>query len=43
MFSTYYRNIDKAEIPLPRDLYAIAGNTSAKSRNDIDECINGIT
>ncbi|KAK3372940.1 hypothetical protein B0T24DRAFT_649080 [Lasiosphaeria ovina] len=33
MFSTYYENIDKAEIPFPNDFYA----------DDIDERINGIT
>ncbi|KAK0725848.1 hypothetical protein B0H67DRAFT_571721 [Lasiosphaeris hirsuta] len=43
MFSTYYENIDKAEIPFPRDFYAVAGNASAKSQADVDESLTGIT
>ncbi|KAK3386883.1 hypothetical protein B0H63DRAFT_493472 [Podospora didyma] len=43
MFSTYYENIDKAEIPFPRDFYAVAGNASAKSQTDIDERLTAIT
>ncbi|KEZ40795.1 hypothetical protein SAPIO_CDS8031 [Scedosporium apiospermum] len=43
MFSTYYENIDKAEIPFPKDFFAIAGNATAKSQSDIDENINGLT
>ncbi|KAF2013473.1 hypothetical protein BU24DRAFT_434508 [Aaosphaeria arxii CBS 175.79] len=42
-FKTYYENIDKAEIPFPKDLAMIAGNASAKSQADIDEKINMIT
>lgn len=43
MFSTYYENIDKAEIPFPHDFFAIAGNASAKSQADVDERTTGIT
>jgi hypothetical protein len=43
MFSTYYENIDKAEIPFPRDFFAIAGNASAKSQADVDERTTGLT
>ena len=43
MFSTYYENIDKAEIPFPRDFFAVAGNASAKSQSDVDERSTGIT
>ncbi|GAB1315371.1 Short-chain dehydrogenase [Madurella fahalii] len=43
MFSTYYENIDKAEIPYPQDFFAVAGNASAKSQNDVDERTTGIT
>jgi len=42
-FKTYYENIDRAEIPFPRDLYMVAGNASAKSQADIDEKITMIT
>ncbi|KAK0723277.1 hypothetical protein B0T26DRAFT_740267 [Lasiosphaeria miniovina] len=43
MFSTYYENIDKAEILFPKDFYAVAGNGSAKSQDYIDERINNMT
>ncbi|PKS08639.1 hypothetical protein jhhlp_005026 [Lomentospora prolificans] len=43
MFSTYYENIDKAEIPFPKDFFAVAGNATAKSQADVDESINGLT
>ncbi|KAK3364559.1 hypothetical protein B0T25DRAFT_563570 [Lasiosphaeria hispida] len=43
MFSTYYENIDKAEVPFPRDFYAVAGNASAKGQADVDESLTGIT
>ncbi len=43
MFSTYYEGINNADIPFPRDYYAVAGNASAKSQSDIDEHVNGIT
>ena len=43
MFSTYYENMDKAEIPFPNDFYAVAGNASATSQSDIHENINGLT
>ncbi|KAF2195873.1 hypothetical protein K469DRAFT_545990 [Zopfia rhizophila CBS 207.26] len=43
MFSTYYENIGNAEIPFPRDFFAVAGNASAKSQDDINERVNGIT
>jgi hypothetical protein len=43
MFSTYYENIDKAEIPYPEDFFVIAGNASAKSQADVDERTTGIT
>ncbi|KAK0614944.1 hypothetical protein B0T17DRAFT_497913 [Bombardia bombarda] len=43
MFTTYYENIDKAQIPFPRDFYAVAGNASGKSQADIDEKTTGIT
>ncbi|KAK0643780.1 hypothetical protein B0T16DRAFT_447638 [Cercophora newfieldiana] len=42
-FKTYYENIDRAEIPFPRDLYMVAGNASAKSQADVDEKLNMIT
>ncbi len=37
------RNINKAEIPFPRDFFVVAGNASAKSQNDIKENITAIT
>jgi len=43
MFSTYYENIDKAEIPYPEDFFVIAGNASAESQADVDERTTGIT
>ncbi|KAK3684136.1 hypothetical protein B0T22DRAFT_444099 [Podospora appendiculata] len=43
MFSTYYENMDKAEIPFPRDFHAVAGNASSKSQADINENYTGIT
>ncbi|KAF2464129.1 uncharacterized protein BDR25DRAFT_243391 [Lindgomyces ingoldianus] len=42
-FKTYYENIDKAEIPFPRDFHAVAGSASAKTQADIDEKITAIT
>lgn len=42
-FKTYYENIDRAEIPFPKDLYMVAGNASAKSQADVDEKNNMIT
>ncbi|KAK3321287.1 hypothetical protein B0T19DRAFT_451048 [Cercophora scortea] len=43
MFSTYYENMDKAEIPFPRDFHAVAGNASGKSQADVNENYTGIT
>lgn len=43
MFSTYYENIDSAEIPFPTNFFAIAGNASAKSQADVDERTTGLT
>ncbi|KAK4672729.1 hypothetical protein QC763_105630 [Podospora pseudopauciseta] len=42
-FKTYYENIDRAEIPFPRDLVMVAGNASAKSQTDVQENLNMIT
>lgn len=42
-FKTYYENIDRAEIPFPRDLHMVAGNASAKSQADINEKVTAIT
>lgn len=42
-FKTYYENIDRAEIPFPRDLHMVAGNASAKSQSDINEKVTAIT
>ncbi|KAK0627385.1 hypothetical protein B0T14DRAFT_493489 [Immersiella caudata] len=42
-FKTYYENIDRAEIPFPRDLYMVAGNATAKSQSDVQENLNMIT
>jgi hypothetical protein len=42
-FKTYYENIDHAEIPFPRDFYAIAGSATATTQADIDEKVTGIT
>jgi hypothetical protein len=42
-FKTYYENIDRAEIPFPKDFHMIAGNASAKSQSDIDEKVTMIT
>lgn len=36
-FSTYYENIADADIPLPADFSAIAGNALAQSRADLDD------
>ncbi|KAK4645190.1 hypothetical protein QC761_000740 [Podospora bellae-mahoneyi] len=43
MFSTYYENIDKAEIPYSQDLFAIAGNATARSQSDVNEGTTGLT
>lgn len=43
MFSTYYENIDKAEIPYPEDFFAVAGNASARGQADVDERTTGLT
>ncbi len=43
MFSTYYEGIGNADIPFPKDYFAVAGNASAKSQDDINEHINGLT
>jgi len=43
MFSTYYENIDKADIPFPHDFHAVAGNASAKTQSDVNEAYTGIT
>ncbi|KAK4222212.1 hypothetical protein QBC38DRAFT_519569 [Podospora fimiseda] len=43
MFSTYYENIDKAEIPYPQDFFAVAGNASAKTQADANENFTGLT
>lgn len=43
MFSTYYENINKAEIPFPPDFHAVAGNATAKSQADTSESFNRIT
>ncbi|CAP60890.1 uncharacterized protein PODANS_0_740, partial [Podospora anserina S mat+] len=43
MFSTYYENIDKAEIPYPQDFFAIAGNATARSQSDVNEGTTGLT
>jgi hypothetical protein len=43
MFSTYYENIDKAEIPFPKDFSAVAGNATATSQADMHENVNGLT
>ncbi|KAK4108832.1 hypothetical protein N656DRAFT_792289 [Canariomyces notabilis] len=43
MFSTYYENIDKAEIPYPANFFAVAGNASARSQSDVDERTTGLT
>ncbi|KAK4678894.1 hypothetical protein QC764_000740 [Podospora pseudoanserina] len=43
MFSTYYENIDKAEIPYPQDFFAITGNATARSQSDVNEGTTGLT
>ncbi|KAK4172131.1 hypothetical protein QBC36DRAFT_315130 [Triangularia setosa] len=43
MFSTYYENIDKAEILYPQDLFAVAENVTARSQSDVNEGITGLT
>jgi hypothetical protein len=42
-FKTYYENIDHAEIPFPRNFYAITGSATAMTQADIDEKVTGIT
>jgi hypothetical protein len=42
-FKTYYEQIDHAEIPFPPNFYAVAGNASAKSQDDIYEHVTAIT
>lgn len=41
-FSTYYNNINYAEIPFPQDMYAIAGNAAARDQSGVDEANNGM-
>ncbi|KAK4159718.1 hypothetical protein QBC43DRAFT_381712 [Cladorrhinum sp. PSN259] len=43
MFSTYYENIDKAEIAYPENFFAVAGNASAKTQADAHENFTGLT
>lgn len=43
MFSTYYENINKAEIPFPTNFFAVAGNATGKSQGDAKEDLTRMT
>lgn len=43
MFSTYYENINAAEMAIPPNYHAVAGNASATRQDDISEHITAMT